>query len=321
MAGKKVGKRALFYGALAQSLPDIDFVASFFLSPAEDLLAHRGITHSFLFLFVAGIVLALTTERIHRPQQVKLSEWIVFYFVEIGLHLALDVCNAYGTGLLEPFSDRRFSLHLLFVADPLYSLWLFIALAGLMIMSSKNPARRKWIFASLAISSVYFAYAITNKLETTSDVKTALEKQRLGYTRILTTPTPLNTWLWFVAAETDSGFHLTHHSVWDNDERPLNFSFVRRRDDLLDPFLKDKDTGHLLKFSQGFYTVEQREDHVIFNDLRFGQAGGWSDPNAPFVFYYYLDDLDANALLIQRGRFANWNRETMTDFVNRIRGQ
>ena len=45
--GQKVGKKALIAGAIAQSIPDIDFISALWLSPAEQLLAHMGITHSF----------------------------------------------------------------------------------------------------------------------------------------------------------------------------------------------------------------------------------------------------------------------------------
>ncbi|HLP38350.1 metal-dependent hydrolase, partial [Lacibacter sp.] len=46
---KGFGKKAMLWGALAQSIPDIDFVASFWMGTADDLLAHRGFTHSLLF--------------------------------------------------------------------------------------------------------------------------------------------------------------------------------------------------------------------------------------------------------------------------------
>src|SRR5579872_7486382 len=55
--GKKIGKKAMLYGAIAASLPDIDFISSFWLDTADDLMAHRGFTHSFLFglLFILAL--------------------------------------------------------------------------------------------------------------------------------------------------------------------------------------------------------------------------------------------------------------------------
>src|SRR5688572_17946684 len=37
-AGKSLGKKSMLLGAAFQSIPDIDFIGSFFLSPTENLL-------------------------------------------------------------------------------------------------------------------------------------------------------------------------------------------------------------------------------------------------------------------------------------------
>lgn len=52
MAGKKLGKRSWLAGAFFQTVPDFDFIAGIWCTPAEDLLAHRGFTHSFLFIIL-----------------------------------------------------------------------------------------------------------------------------------------------------------------------------------------------------------------------------------------------------------------------------
>ena len=44
IVGKKLGKRALVWGAIAQSIPDIDFLAAFFVDASHNLRAHRGFT-------------------------------------------------------------------------------------------------------------------------------------------------------------------------------------------------------------------------------------------------------------------------------------
>src|SRR5688572_11231864 len=90
-AGKPLGKKAMLIGAAFQSIPDIDFVASFFLSPTSNLLAHRGFTHSLLFSFLITIGLSLL---LSRKRQLNFSAWMVFIGVEILIHLLLDACNA-----------------------------------------------------------------------------------------------------------------------------------------------------------------------------------------------------------------------------------
>jgi len=76
----------------------------------------------------------------------------------------------------------------------------------------------------------------------------------------------------------------------------------------------------LIRFSQGFYTIENWGDTLVFNDLRFGQIIGWHDPKERFVFHYFLQLPDANTLVIQRGRFAKWNWETTRSLIRRMRG-
>ena len=74
-AGKQLGRKAMLWGALAQSIPDIDFLASFWMDTASNLLAHRGFTHSFLFCLISGLILALLAERWHRPHNISLLKW------------------------------------------------------------------------------------------------------------------------------------------------------------------------------------------------------------------------------------------------------
>ena len=46
---RKLGKKAMLWGALAQSVPDIDFVASFWMNTSNNLLGTSRI-HSFFFI-------------------------------------------------------------------------------------------------------------------------------------------------------------------------------------------------------------------------------------------------------------------------------
>jgi inner membrane protein len=320
MAGKKLGKHAMVIGAIAQSLPDIDFVASFWLSFSENLLAHRGFTHSFLFVFLTAIGLAFMADRWYQKPDMRLRSWILFLGVQMTIHLLIDSCNAYGVGWFEPFSHQRFAYHFLFVADPFFSVALGIAAIVLVILRSDHPSRSKWVRHSLIISSVYLVYAAYNKITVEREVTQALNHNSIQYTRFLTTPTPLNTWLWFVAAEDDSGFHIGHRSVFDSGPE-MTFHYFPQNKDLLSSVEGHESLQHLIRFSEGYYTVERREDKLLFNDLRFGQITGWATPQEKFVFHFYLSHPKDNLLVIQRGRFANWNRNTVGALIKRIQGR
>jgi inner membrane protein len=84
---------------------------------------------------------------------------------------------------------------------------------------------------------------------------------------------------------------------------------------------EEHDIVQLKRFSKGYYTAEQWGDTLVFNDLRFGQIGGWDNSSERFVFHYLLQlSKKENLLVVQRGRFEGWNSEVVKSLIKRIRG-
>jgi inner membrane protein len=318
-AGKQLGKRAMFLGAVAQSIPDIDFVASAWTSTAENLLAHRGFTHSILFVLLITPLLALLAERWHRPHDITLGRWMRFFGIQAFIHLLIDGMNVYGAGWFEPFSHIRVSYNWIFVADPFYSIWLGIAFAALLLLSKYHSRRGWWVRLGVGMSTVYLLYCGLNKFKINNDVQKILARQNIPYQSYFTTPTPLNNWLWYVVASVDSGHYIGYRSMFDS-KNEIDFRFVPRNEHFLLPVQDHEDLQKLKRFSKGYYAVKIENDTLVFNDLRFGQMVGWKDPAAPFVFYYYLQHPSENKLVVQRGRFARWNNDAFNSLLQRIRG-
>jgi len=158
-----------------------------------------------------------------------------------------------------------------------------------------------------------------NKVTINRNVKKMLAKQQIHYTRFLTTPAPLQNWLWYIVAGNDSGYYVGYRSVFEHSDK-LALEFFPSNDSLLQPVEHTKEVEQLIRFSQHFYTVEKKKDTLIFNDLRFGQIIGWQNPKEQFVFYYFLQPKIDNTLVVQRGRFAKWDEESFKSMVRRIRG-
>jgi inner membrane protein len=319
VAGKRLGKTAMLAGAVAQSIPDLDFVASFWMSPANDLLAHRGFTHSFLFIVLITYPLAHSVARWKWISPMSVRAWSFFILLELFIHIFLDAFNAYGTAWLEPFSHYRVSFNSLFVFDPLYSIWPLIAAVLLLILSAQNKQRLKFAWMGITMSTLYLATSLLCKELIATPVETSLAKQNIDYQRYFSTPTPGNIWLWYIVAEDDQGFYAGYRSVFDSQVE-IPFQFFSKNDHLLDTISDHENLQRLIRFSEGYYTVSTYENKLTFNDLRFGQMMGWRDPQSPFVFYYFLNHPSDNELLIQRGRFARWDEEARNSFIDRIKG-
>ena len=316
---KGFGKKAMLWGALAQSIPDIDFIASAWLTTSENLLAHRGFTHSILFALLIIPIFALVADKIHKPHNIPFRTWLLFFATEIFLHLFIDAFNNYGIGWFEPFSHARYSFNVIYVADPFFSIWPGIAFIMLVILHRFHPNRSFWWKFGVVIPFIYLGYCTMNKLRINKDVKEVFVEQGIPHVRYFTTPAPLQNWLWYVVAGNDTGYHVGFRSVFDS-KKQIDFEYFPRNDSLLKGVADHENLQRLIRFSQQFYTVEMWNDTLIFNDLRFGQIIGWKDPKEKFVFHYFLQHPDDNTLVVQRGRFARWDMDAAKALWVRIKG-
>ena len=309
----------MLWGILAQSIPDIDFIAAFWLDTSSNLLAHRGFTHSILFGLIITLVLAMVAERLHRPHNISYLSWTLFFAAAIMTHIFLDGFNNYGVGWFEPFSHYRISFNIMYVADPFFSIGPGIALIMLLLLNQKNKKRIFWWKFGMYTWFLYLGYCAINKTYINKDVKQLLAKQKIKYTRFFTTPAPLQNWLWYVVAGNDSGYYVGYRSVFDRADR-MHLEFFPRNSYLATAIPDTREVKQLILFSQEFYTIEKKQDTLLFNDLRFGQVIGWQNPKEKFAFHYYLQPEIDNTLVVQRGRFAKWDKQTMRSLLSRIRG-
>ena len=315
--GQKIGKKALIAGAVAQSIPDIDFISAFWLSPAEQLLAHRGITHSFLFIALTAPVLATISQKL-LFRNVKLTLLSSFLLLEMLVHIFLDAFNNYGVGWFEPFTKYRVTFNAVYVADILMvSVPLISCIVLFLLPAHRN--RLKWTRAGIVWTFLYLDICIFNKLFIHQQINKILTEGKMSNLSFITTPAPLQNMLWMVVAGDGKGYYVGYRSVFDKNPKP-NFGYFPMNEHLLDSLSDHHEVDILKQFSQHLYTVEKWTDTIVFNDLRFGQIIGWHDPKERFVFHYFLHHKADNRLVVQRGRFAKWDRHSIASFIRRIGG-
>lgn len=315
---RKFGKKAMLWGALAQSIPDIDFMAASWLDTAENLLAHRGFTHSILFAVLVIPLFALAVDKIHKPEDFTYRKLLLFFSIEVFLHLLLDGFNNYGVGWLEPFNHTRFSFNSIYVADPFFSIWPGIAFVVLLILNRYNQRRRFWWKFGLILPFFYICYCTVNKITITKEMDKLVAANNIPNKYSFTTPAPLQNWLWYVVSGDEKGFYTGYRSVFDNSDT-MQLEYFPRNESLLFNQSSNKDVALLKQFAHHYYTVEKVQDTILFNDLRFGQVVGWQDPRGRFAFHYILQPAADNTLVVQRGRFAGWSWKSFAVMWDKIR--
>jgi len=66
--GRRLGNRAMIWGAVAGTIPDMDVLGKYFLSELDNLAFHRGISHSFLFCVFGALLFGWVTDRLYRSR-------------------------------------------------------------------------------------------------------------------------------------------------------------------------------------------------------------------------------------------------------------
>lgn len=318
LLGKQLGKKAMLWGALADTIPDFDvFFVPLFKSP-DSLLVHRGITHSLLFALVLSPVLGKLFSRFNFKRQTSFRSWTLLFFAGMLTHIVLDSFTAYGTGWFEPFSHYRVTFNTIFVADLFYTVPFLICVVALLILRSDSSKRKKWNRAGLFISTGYLLFTFVNKWYVDSAFKNALGSQHIVYTRYFSTPTPLNNILWMGVAEDSAGYHVGYFSDLDKDKN-ISFHYFPRNERLLAGNTSSHEVGILKWFADDYYTVTG-DSTLRFNNLKHGQIGGWADTTAPFAFSYELNN-DGKQKGLDRGRFKGSVGEVFNSLVKRIKGK
>ncbi|MCC7233234.1 MAG: metal-dependent hydrolase [Bacteroidia bacterium] len=319
IAGKKLGKKAMLWGAIASSIPDTDVITNFWMSRPDALLAHRGFTHSILFALLGAFLFSFLCIKFLKAEKMTFRDWLFVWGSGLFFHIFIDACTAYGTGWFEPFSHSRISFNLLFVADPFYTLSLLIATVALLILKKNSRWRSWWSFFGIGLSSLYVLYACYNKLVAEKVTAKNFQEADFHPIRYFTTPTPLNVFLWYIVAQDSDGFNLGYYSVLDSTSE-ISFTHLPGNDSILGALRNDKQVQKLVRFSQNYYRMTSDSGNLIFSDLRFGQVEGWANPQAAFVFNYALRESADNDLVIQRGRFEASRRKALGSLIRRICG-
>lgn len=320
MLGNKIGRKALFYGALMSNFPDIDVLGVFFLSDSKQLLFHRGITHSLFFVILISILLGWLTQFWIKDHRINWRSWTKLFLITMLSHLLLDSLTCYGMGLFEPFSNYRLSFNTIFVADPLYTLPLLFGVLSLFIKKKDAIKISKWNTIGLCISTCYLIFTYFTHNYVLQVMEQSFKEQKLASNDFIVTPTPLNTFLWMGFSNDKNGTWIGYYSIFDKDSK-IEYFRVQKNDSLLLPFEKNEAVKNLKLLSKGNYFISKEDSIVYFNDIRFGQVSGWEKADEPFAFKFNLNKNADNKRALNRIKYKESTCEWFASLVNRIKGK
>jgi inner membrane protein len=313
--GKKIGNKAMLYGAIAGTIPDLDVFATNFTDTVTALEMHRGFTHSLLFSILFAPVFAFIVTKYETYKNRK--DWVVFFFLTLVTHPILDAQTTWGTQFFWPF-EIRLAFKNVFVVDPLYTIPFLAFLILTMFQKRTTKKRRYYNNCGLIISTSYLILSLILKGISYQTFTKALATQNIVYSEIETKPSPLNTILWTANVETENTFLIGNASFFDKN--PIQFSSYSKNHHLLGDLANHPKTKRMIAISKGWYTINKKENQLYFNDLRFGTLS--IKPNAQnFVFKYKIEiDKNGTPFFIEEPKGKRDAKKLIKELWLRIKG-
>lgn len=280
---------AILIGTIVGShAPDFDTVLKL-KNNATYIRHHRGLTHSIPAIFIWGILIS-TIIYMFLPQVSFLHLW-AWTFVAVGLHVFVDIFNAYGTQALRPFTNKWIAHGFINTFDP-YIFLMHIAGIVAWILGA-NPG-----YTWLIIYVVIALYYVKRYLDKQEIVK-KIHEHYPNTIEIATSPT-IKQNNWRVAITTTDRFYVGtvengHIQIIDEFKKvplPHENAMILAKE--------DKNISAFLSFSPVYrWEINEYENYIEirFIDLRYRSKGYY-----PFVAVAHINYEDMQVVT----SFTGW---------------
>ena len=308
VAGKRMGNKALLWGAIAGTIPDLDVFFRVFYHPIEAALVHRGFSHSILFALLAGPILGWIFNRLTN-NKFGLKIWIKLFFLGIITHPMLDMFTNYGTQFLWPF-DVRITFNSVFVIDPLYTVPFMALLIWSMCLRKEGEKRRRLNRIGLIYSTSYLLLGLLIKWYVWTDSQQYLKQHHLKVSRLMITPMPFTCFYWYVLGENQDQYIVMHRSVFNStiveSPRIINRGAMR----ISDLRWQGKNQNfNLKKVTNDYCLFKEQGSKLVVYDLRFGFLSKFTKEkiNTPLMGFNF--NLKHNRIIgTTMNRLSQWDK-------------
>jgi len=263
------GRKALLYGALLGTLPDLDVVIDYGDAVAN-MTYHRGFSHSLFVLSLLSVGMTWLVRRRwpnagYSTRRLFMAIWLVLV-----THVLLDAFTSYGTQLFWPLQTTPVAWSSVFIIDPLYSVPLLLGVLAVAIRGWQGRSIRAPALA-LLLSSLYLGFTLAGKQMAEQRVETALNGLGIRPERVFITPTPFNSLLWRAVVVDEEDYYETLVSWFDDN--PPQLVRLPRGASLASALADSPQHARLHWFSNGVLRYDEVDGQLLVTDLRLGMTG------------------------------------------------
>lgn len=277
MLGRRLGNRALAWGALFGTLPDLDAAFSIFFGNATNLWWHRGPSHSLVVMVAAAWWLGPRLAKLWKKEKISRKQAGWFVFAAWFTHVLLDCFTVYGTSVFWPLPVPRVAFNNLFIIDPAFTLPMLVTLVWLAFLRTKKeiPKRRKLNAWGLGISAAYVILSVMMKFTASAGFDADLARRKVVFQRRMETPTPFNILLWRAVVDRGDEIWVGYRSVFESRANPARWTIYPKGAEAVAGVKDSREFKNVAWFSHGWWIARKHVNGAWIGDLRFCEARSW----------------------------------------------
>ena len=194
--GKKNNRIPVLVGALGALAPDLDLLIHYFSQqPLSIEYWHRNFSHSFIFIPLAGLIVALILMMLPLFR----GNWLLILgaaIIGVATHGILDACTSYGTVLYWPWSETRVNWDIISIVDPLFTIVLCLGTAWSIIFRERTFA-----CISLVLGGLFLLFNAYQHQRALDSMQSYAQTHQLKLNRVRAIPSLGSSTSWRVIAE------------------------------------------------------------------------------------------------------------------------
>jgi inner membrane protein len=288
LMGKRLGNRALAWGALIGVVPELlEVLASPVLDTARELACHRGLGHSLGVIALGSWGIAQGLAKLWKREKISKGQAGAFVFAVWCAHVLVDCFTVEGAAVLWPVMDKRVALSFLDSVDFLFTgplvvtvLWLaFLREPVAKKSRSKKPAaeskRKKLLYWGLGLSAAYALLGLGMKFVAIAGFDADLARRGTKYERRMEMPTRFNILLWRSVVDRGTEFWVGYRSVFERRDSPVRWTVYLKGGESLAKVAELRETKTLASISDGWWLARPHAKGAWLGDLRFPESRIW----------------------------------------------
>jgi len=285
--GKRLGNRALAWGALFGILPGLDVIVFPFLDTAQKLAWQRGPSHSLVVMAAGSYALAQGLAGLWRKDKISKAQAGWFVAAVWSAHVLVNCFTVEGAAVPWPFAGKRVAFDCMSHSDVLFTGPLLVTVVWLAFLrdeKQKKPRgkkvappskRRRLCFWGLGLSAAYALLGVGMKFVASAGFEADLTRRGVKYARRMESPTPFNILLWRSVVDRGDELWVGYRTVFELHQTPVRWTVYLKGRDALTKVVPLRETKKLMEWTDGWWIARPNAKGAWLGDLRFPESRTW----------------------------------------------